>query len=239
MKRIALFVIISFLSICLTSCRLFYANSDSLACTVCARRSVPGMFDDDLKNGFSADAIETDDQGRILFKYRSENWLKGKEESILGIIQHNDKKFVYYYEDIHYIPYTNSSEKIEEFKKLNDWNEELNFDKMSRESLKATIDSVIFPLYDENIQGKTVLTEIAKKFDLDEDQFECLFLDYDGKKTELYFLSFVNEENEEKNYWLICNEDYEINYIEFDPANIDMKALSEFKRSNGWYYGCD
>ena len=239
MKRIALFVIISFLSICLTSCRLFYANSDNDACTICARRSVPGMFDSELNNGFSADAIETDSKGRILFKYRSENWLKGKEESILGIIQHNDKKFVYFYEDIHYIPYTNSSEKIEEFKKLNDWNEELNFDKMSRESLKATIDSVIFPLYDEKIQGETVLTEIAKKFDLDEDQFECLFLDYDGKKTELYFISFVNEENEEKNYWLICNEDYEINYIEFDLANIDMKALSEFKRSNGWYYGCD
>ena len=134
MKRIVILLVILLVGVNLTACTLFYGSADWQACTICILRTVPGLDKDELKGGPTADIIEYDGEGRIFFKYKAENWITGKEETILGIIQHNDKKFVYFYEDIHFIPYTTSKEKIEEFKSLNDWEQQLNFGKMSKKA---------------------------------------------------------------------------------------------------------
>ena len=101
------------------------------------------------------------------------------------------------------------------------------------------IDSDILPFVNENIEMDVLLQKLSKQLGVDEDRISYFQICYDGKETELYLLCFPDRDNVEKSYWMTCNEDYEIDYIEFDPENIDMKELSEFKRSNGWYYGCD
>ena len=251
MKKIASLICLIFLLLGLTSCILYFANADWGVCTYCARYSVPGFIDYDLRATPTAEVLEKDQNGRILFKYDAEGYFKYGEEnylnlenntvSVLGVVQYSDKKFVYFYEDINFIPYTNDEEKIDELKRINDWGKELNFDKMSNKSLGISAFSLLMydtecdHDYDISFLKNRVSTELKMK----KDYVGIVFIACDGKERELYHVYCKTDENTVIKYWMICNEDLEFAFEEIEDGPFDMKELSEFKRSNGWYYGCD
>ena len=246
MKKIASLICLIFLLLGLTSCSLCYANADWEVCTYCARYSVPGWLDVDMRATPQAEILDKDQKGRMLFKYEHESYQDDgheDEEAIIGIVQYHDKKFVYFYEDINFIPYTDDQEKIDELKRINDWGKELNFEKMSNKSLGISAFSLL--MYDAecdhdyDIDRLTYLVSKELNLQNKKDEIELAFIACDGKERELYHVYCKTDENTVIKYWMICNEDLELVFLKIEDGSLDMKALSEFKRSNGWYYGCD
>ena len=129
MKKAVLLFLVAVFSFSLIACK---QNTDEFSSTVCARFSYPGFGDKSMKGTPSAEVLETDSEGRIMFKYSDFNGITKKEETILGIIQRTKSEDIYYYEDVNIILYTRDNVAVETFKKANDWDQELNYDKMSK-----------------------------------------------------------------------------------------------------------
>ena len=242
MKKIASLICLIFLLLGLTSCSLYYANADWEVCTYCARYSVPGFYCTEMKGSYYAEVLEKDPKGRILFEYTSANVVNNAKETILGIVQYHDKKFDYFYEDINFIPYTDDQEKIDELKRINDWGKELIFEKMSNKSLRQSFWLLMVDTecdHDYDIDRLTYLVSKELNLQNKKDEIELAFIACDGKERELYHVYCKTDENTAIRYWMICNEDLELVFLKIEDGSLDMKALSEFKRSNGWYYGCD
>ena len=117
--------------ISIVGCQNKYRKHISLDSAICASYAVPGMYCDDLKGGaFSYEIIEEDSYGRILYRFETINCLTEKEETVYVICQKTVSKYVYFYEDICYLFEENDNDDLMALKERNDWESELNTEKM-------------------------------------------------------------------------------------------------------------
>lgn len=233
MQKKMLVILMCLISI--VGCQNKYRKHISLDLAICASYAVPGMYCDDLKGGaFSYEIIEEDSYGRILYRFETINCLTEKEETVYVICQKTVSKYVYFYEDICYLFEENDNDDLMALKERNDWESELNTEKMSRRESMITFD--IFIEKDCDLDYFKVLEAGMKKFEVSKEEFDIVsFLDADSEGKGMYLFSVGEEEKVEK-YIAIVSTGYEISYMEA-PDEIYAETFAEFKKENGWKYG--
>ena len=143
MKKIfCSFLMVIFILFQLVSCqseKLLQTNSDHLLLTACVYYSVPGFYQSDLK-GASADIVETDDYGRTLVYFEGYNWLTNKNECVYVICQKYSNSTIYFYENNNYTWMHESITDIDNLKKENDWNSNIDESKFSSRRINVSFD---------------------------------------------------------------------------------------------------
>ena len=229
---IILFLLLN--SFILSSCA--YTNSEYQKLNACANFGVPLIFNNDLK-GRNMNILERDSYGRVLIEYTSQNHITDMEEAILIICQKNDVKYTYFYEDICYLLNCDGKE-IKSFKELNDWKKTLDESKMSRRMVKITLDNFLVT-NGERIEYFKLREIINSDFiSFPKDGIDDLsFVDISPSSQEMYIMRFIDDEGKEKEYFVICDKNYKVSYLEIQNDIVDQEALREFKTANGWKYG--
>lgn len=207
------------------------------------------------------EAVEEDDQGRIMFRITGGNSplyyrCFGQQNKMfaLAICQHSDEKMVYYYEDDCYLLYANvqdlSTIDIEHLKERNDWNQPLQFEKMTTKEIipkeemgyKYTNLSVEYAIRIESYEAKEAF---LKQIDLGEKYYAFpSILDDDGEGRILLIVETERIENRKTDTSTIRSylEMYDtkegrgektvIGEIK-DPSHIWIQ-IKEFKQQNNW-----
>lgn len=203
--------------------------------------AVPGGTGaDKLRN--RCENIETDDKGRTLIQFKS------YEVHGFCIMQKSDEEFVYYYDNISYLIVMDDeeypAEKIDTLKEQNDWNEELDENKMiKREKLN---DSLLDSRKSEISQSRADTVFYTSYPDKNGEMTFISFLDYSQSGQEIFYIvrqrntSTTKESNYEvmDRFLMILNADGT-----YDPSNylIEIKDISqsniplaEIKKDTGW-----
>lgn len=213
------------------ACKSCNHKDESLNLVVCGSYATPGMFCHDLKGStFSIDVLETDTQGRVLFRYKTYNDITGANGLAHVICQKSDSRYVYFYEDIGCYS-TNSELGFEEWKEQNDWNKSLDIEKMSKRSNKISLDLCI--IVNKKLSWNNVTEFFArelKTFDLE----KVVFCDTDEMGKFLYWIK--RSSNDETAYWGIIDSNYKVSLMEISDDSVDLELLHEFKTKNGWNY---
>lgn len=228
--RVILFILIMVLVVCI-GCGKQYLG-DSLA--ICGSYAIPGMFCFELKGGtYRYEVLEEDAYGRILFSYTTQHCVTDQEETAVVICQAMDSDYVYFYEDICWIIGEHTEDDIAALKEQNDWEQELNFDKMSKRQDKVTFDYWIDV---EKVLDTNLLKEKCnEKMKLPEYSIKSLSLvDKNNMDYELRLLTFEKDGIEEE-YYILANPDYEIAYMDAGEEPVDRDTLVAFKKAFGWY----
>ena len=235
MMKKAVFIIIVFFATNCTSCSFKHYKDQWSDLVICASYAVPGMYYDDLKdNGVFCEVVETDSYGRILYQFEAENRLTENREMVYVVCQKNVSKYVYFYEDICYQFAQDDNNDLTELKERNDWECELNKEKMSRRESMITFDSFI--MEDCDLDVNDVDKAGQRKFGVSYEKFDIIsFLDADPEGKGMYLFS-VEDGGNMKKYVAIVTTNYEISYIEA-PTEIDPEVFAEFKKENDWKYG--
>ena len=208
------------------------------------------------------DVVEKDDQGRVLFRVTGGNSALyyrcyGEHGKLyaLAICQRYDEKTVYYYEDDCYLLYADaedfSTKDEEQLKERNDWNQPLNYEKMTGKT--------IIPKEDMGYKYQTmsvkhaisIMDGEAKKLflkQIDVDEKDIVFtsiLDDDGQgrvlltvevaragrwKVDLSTLRCYLEMYDTKHF---RGERAVIEEVQ-DPSHIWVQ-IKEFKKQNNWH----
>lgn len=189
------------------------------------------------------EVIEEDDYGRTMFLYY-EKYYKGANISFSALIicQDSNEKEVFFYEDVNFIVkeqavYSQNIEKftddeIEYLKSVNDWNEEIDYDKCVRKEISKT--KQMLP------NEKEIRDLLIEKFALVEGEYS-LFMDYmtdnaDASKYIMY--GYIRKNDKEGIYFIGIVESGDfIKLNTIVPSNVyDYNAeLLEFKKANNWY----
>ncbi|MBR6800898.1 MAG: hypothetical protein IKM61_04025 [Eubacteriaceae bacterium] len=228
-RKITAFIVTSLICLFLFG----HGKSAELEMKVCGSYAVTGMFCEDLKgNEYKCKIMETDDYGRVLFSYSGYNIITGKDETATVICQKSGSGYVYYYEDICYV-YQASEADIPALKEDNDWNKDLQYDKMTKRSSEITFDLCIStpakPDYERALQS------LCTHFDINESDISDLSLiDVGSGDREMYFLS-VSRNGVTEKYCLIINADYEISYITIQEGEPLKDGIMRLKSGAGWY----
>ena len=198
---------------------------------ICGSYAVPGMFYRDLKGMESTvQVIENDSYGRVLFEYKTRNYIFDEKTTVYVICQKRDFDYVYYYEDICYSFILDEENNFETLKEQNDWDCELNESKMSRRSNDITFDLTIMShskLDRQIIKEKYCTNNKVKETDIK----EFVLVDYDSAGNALRYVYH----NGKKTFFIVDSE-YNIVLLEI-TEDFDFSDLAEFKRNNGWKYG--
>lgn len=112
-----------------------------------------------------------------------------EDETAVVICQAIDSDYVYFYEDIcwHMGEYT--EDDLATLKEQNDWEEELDFDKMSKRKNKVTFDG--FLLTTHELEYKPLKVACCKELNIQEEQITGMpTLDKNDKGYELCLLMF-------------------------------------------------
>ena len=227
------FCIVLILALCFSICSCKKNTSEDSKLHVCASYSLPGMFAPDIKGDY-VDVLETDLKGRTLFRYTAYNYIYETKHTVFVICQAYDSDYVYFYEDNNYIDATSSTEAIECFKELNDWNEELDYSKMSKRRIEISFD--LFIIRNDGLSASRVRDSVKKHFEDDSIQIESLsFEDVDQSGKELYFL-ILNDNGVERKFLVIVNGLYELAFLEIYESRFDSAAFESFKMLSGWEY---
>lgn len=230
-KKLIVFLIVIVMSLSLLSCG---KRDESFDLKICGSFAVPGMYCSNLKgNESSVTIIERDSYGRILFEYKTDNYLLGKEETVYVVCQKYDSKYVYFYEDKCYDLSYGDGNNIEELKINNDWNNKLDYSKMSRRESEMTIDLKIKSSL--NLYMNDVRAACCKELKIENSIIKDMCIDdCDFVSNSLYYL--IVGDSEQQRYFIIVDLDYNVSFIEITD-NFNMSDLAQFKANNGWNYG--
>ena len=203
---------------------------------ICGSYAVPGMFDPDAKSS-GAKILEQDEYGRILFAYTRLSVITEQIESVAVVCQKYDRSFVYYYEDVCYTPYNYDEADIEIIKRDNDWNQPLNEERMSRRSIKTTLDGVT--ITEDFLSYRTVKSTCTEALNIDTERLEeCCIVDVNAESYQvMYFVKMTNENFEIEKYLAILDEEYKVDFLLIENDYISNSAVAEFKAQCGWKYG--
>ena len=232
MKKILILFLTILLAFSFASCQK--NNSENINLKVCGSYAVPGMFYADMKGmGATCEPIERDSFGRILYTYSTRNFLSEIQETVYVICQKYDSEYVYFYEDICYLPIDRSDDELETLKTKNDWDKELDLSKMSRRTNDITFDLVLNTSNDlvwnkaENVWSKALGVEVS-------DIKEMCIVDEDPSGNVICFSKVSGLVD--KRYFVFCSSEYEIEYMEIKSYS-DLSELYSFKAKCGWEYG--
>ena len=197
--------------------------------------------------------IEVDDQGRTLFSYENHgtSYLYENFYSLI-ICQKSDDKYAYYYPDYNFIITETKSEmtdeKIEEIKEKNDWNKEINDEKMIKTKVKRIKDDYTFKTMRIN-EFRDMIFEVFKKKNDNYGQICSITYFLSDAYDRHIFLVIIEAKNEES-VSLSWKEQYIGSYVVminsdeiFDKDNGIMELvnhynyqdqLKAFKDANNW-----
>ena len=229
MMRIVKILAVILLCIGLVSC-----TGESYHCLlVCGSYAVPGIFYSDMK-GPETDCriIETDSFGRVLFEFIAPCFITGKTENVLVICQKADSDYVYFYEDICFSFADNNEFSVSALKEINDWNKELNIDKMAKRPILISFDGFI--IINDVIAYSDVLTLCRKRLGFsDIDIRELCIDDVDAQGNEIFYIKL--HDNNAAEYFLFVSTDLDYDLFEISDFPLyDIKSFSKFKEMNGW-----
>lgn len=214
------------------------AKSPNLDLAVCGSYGVPGMFCSELKgNSFSCEVLETDEEGRTLFSFSTQNVITGKVETAFVICQAFDSDYVYYYEDVCYLfsDLDVSMLNTSNLKSLNNWGLPLNQSKMSRRSNKISAD--LFIITNPTLDYQRLRAICCEEKDAHESQIkEFCFLDEDCSGRTLYWFSF-EKDGSLKRYFVFANSSYQVSFFEAEGTLADYNKIASFKKTCEWAYG--
>lgn len=239
-RIITLFLFLLLISLC--SCRRVPYPEDHVMVVSQTSYAYPGG--NAAVHDSRSEIIETDKYGRVLFAYNN-----GFGTYSVGIRQKSDENYVYYYDNVSFL-YTDeyllfTPEQIDSLKEANDWNQELNEEKMIKRKIvdKYSLSKDIDPVLDHKDQQRVFHDSIADNenisttvFLVDESQTgQQLFQVWRRtiiSKTDGYKYAHLDD------YLMILNADgtYDPdNYlIEFDGTSQVSTKLAVIKERNGW-----
>lgn len=236
-KNACLIVLIVIISLIFTSCYDKLSDKNKHLYTVAVNNSINFHIDGEAPLRFQV--IETDKYGRILFSFPA-------YYHNLCILQKSDEEYIYYYDDVCLIEYRDKSEitddMIAKFKELNDWDCELNEEKMTKKPMEYPKNHA----ERKNLNKEAIESAVKKKFSLkDEDtELNCMYLTSNNTDLKLYFVGITKYKSTSQPiyncYFVILNSDNEIindNYIiEEDPENINCsETIKKLKERMNWY----
>ena len=212
----------------------------------------PDLFSVAINNVFGIEAskwdelsiLEEDSQGRVLFEYCSDanSYPNGRIYVIL-ICQQSDDKYAYYYDNYCFFVVAKESEitdeKINTLKELNDWDENLNNDKMTK--VECTLVQMQYTNEEQEKMNEKFCAYLIPEEGYIYD-FHQITVNKDGKQ--LYFIRRFKKRTEyeaaqlHEAYIMILNQDGSFNSDTFmqeveDEYNY-QKQLQEFKLLNSW-----
>lgn len=185
--------------------------------------------------------IDKDTYGRTIFIYH-EKYYAGADISFSSLIvcQNSNEKNVFYYEDVNYIVkeqaiYTKNTvefekEEIEQLKLINDWNQEINFDKCIKKEIVKRKQNIP---YENEVKSK-----IISEFHLINGKYNLFtnFLTNDSDNSKFIMYGCIREKNSYTYFIGLVNilEEIEIKFL--IPTNLFdyKKELITFKKTNGW-----
>jgi len=199
--------------------------------------------------------IETDSFGRRLFTYNS------GEKVLVGIAQKTGADVVGYYEDFccvyKDIPESFQSEKIEavnanellmhftseeieSFKKINDWDEPIDDSKITNR--RFPMDDEVAEYLFKNLSKAEMY--LVREIEHEEDiNYEIKQIDFDQNGKALYF-AYVFKKNDadyKRVFYLILTENHvkevECSIEEMNNLYTYQSQLHSFKMDNGWVFG--
>ena len=232
MKRnIIIFAIFTLvLLLLLTGCSS--KHSENTILQISGSYSIPGMFQADLKENLPIEVLQKDSYGRILYSYSSYNVITETTEIAVAICQKSDDEFVYFYEDVCYIIGNYTDIEIEILKNINDWDLPYDENKMSRRKIQYSIDRFIISETNQDIYKIRRL--FANNINVKpSDIYDHSLIDSDGHGMDVYLFSVISPSGEKKQYYVMSNESYQLNYVEI----LEIDDLIQFKKDNNWTYG--
>lgn len=244
-KPVILFLLIVMVLLCFSACWPRLPNSvyksDHPELFSVAVNSVLGI---EASKWDKMEILETDPEGRVLFKYYSN--IKAFPDEylfILLICQKSDEIYSYYYDDYCFFIFRNESditnEQIVKLKEMNDWNKELNDEKLTK--VKSSFDQLIC-----SDERNKALNEKFKSYFIPQEGHKYFFypitIDQDGKQ--LFFIrNFKLQTGNDtvgyfETYIMILNEDDTFNEDTFlqklDDEYNYQEQLHDFKKLNNW-----
>lgn len=188
--------------------------------------------------------IEKDMYGRTMFTYY-EKYYAGASISFSALIvcQTSNEKEVFYYEDVCYIVKEQTlyaqtlvefeTEEIENLKKANDWNKELNFDKCIKKEITQQKPAIPY--------RNDVEKAIVSQFHLEDEQYSLfvnfLTSNFDNSHFIIYGYIWENETDGTAFIGIVQRTEKSITNIKFlVPSNAyNYKTeFMEFKHTNQW-----
>ena len=229
MKRLVskTFLVVIFLT-SLSGCSL--KCGEHIKLQVCGSYAVPGMRGWDLKGTkVQYEVIERDSYGRILFAHTTFNCITDQEETAYVIAQKLADDYVYFYEDI---CYQFSSDDFSDLKTTNDWEKELNQNKITRGAMAVTLD--LFLQSDLELDGDTMRKAYCQEYKVPISQIkQLLFMAKNENGKEMYLLEL--ETVPAQKYILVFDEAYHIYRLPINGDFSDYELIAPFKESCGWY----
>ena len=236
-KLICSFLIVVIIICPLASCTsesLLKTNSSHLLLQACVHYSVPGFYQSDLK-GNSADVVEVDDFGRTLVSFEGYNRFTDKDECVYVICQAYSDSTIYFYEDANYAWMSEPTFNLDDLKKENDWNCELNMLKCSARPIRVSFDlnlvkDFTFPDFSSN----RFYYSLSITYGISKDSIaSAINCDWDGHGHLLYALRLNNGEA----YFCIVDTEYNT-YAAGIESFYDCKdVIRQLKSDSNWHYG--
>lgn len=205
--------------------------------------------------GTKIEIIETDAQGRTLFKIRMGNspmyfCCFGEESPLLAfaVCQHCDDEKVYYYEDECWVICKDAADlteaEKEQLKERNDWDLPLNYDKMTEKPIIPK-DSEGRKNYENGWKIEQDAKEkFLKKVSLEEGEYAFVTLLDDDGEGRILFTVIVERFNDDvvdassvRSYLEMIDTNKRINNVVIeeirDPAHV-WEQIKEFKAQSKW-----
>ena len=235
-RLLCLCLIVIIIVISVTSCKsddLLKTDSEHLLLLACVYYSVPGFYQSELKDS-NVNVIETDDFGRTLVSFEGDNWLTDKFECVYVICQKYNDSTIYFYEDINYIWMNDSTTDLDNFKKHNDWNNNIDESKLSNREIRVSLDLCLVkdsPFSD--FSDKKFYASLEEDCDINQEEILSVkYSDWDGEKHAMYLITL----NSGDKYFCIVDTDYNTYTDKIENAYDFVEIIQELKHESNWHY---
>lgn len=246
-KRIATLLIFVILLSLLVSC--YKVPTEKLALKVLGDK-IPHFSVGDIH--FSKiRVLEEDSYGRILYIYQPICVSPSVEDCLFALLiaQKVELGKVYFYEDINHILLKTGDKAIDinnvepddvliaQIKTFNDWEKDLNVNKMSYEKVKVRLNDVIVNEFPDNDFNYSEMQDLIQtELNITDDQMsDFTFVDYDGCNYTLFFV-IANKNDKECCYFYAVSHDKRTQCIEIADIYNYQSELIQFKIDIGWKF---
>ena len=128
-----------------------------------------------------------------------------------------------------------NNDSIVSFMMQNDWNQELNSDKMTQKHVDIALNMHIDKERPVSLDYSNIRQQVSAKLDLtDDDDLLIYYIESDEVSRILNWMIVRQKSGEQKHYFLIANHEEEINFVEINNVYAFQTHLSEFKKTCNW-----
>ena len=197
--------------------------------------AVPGVGSFDMR-GSQGEAIATDAYGRVLFRSDVYDFNEGTA-AVYAIYQAYDDDYVYFYEDICYLLFSEdvepTAEELAALKLENDWEKPLDNSKMSRRKVYV---SYWLKLHSQsNLDRERIMAAWCTTLGIGDRGVLFGSADVDHAGQEAFV--FWSNSHDVSNFYLIVDASYQIQSLPFEDIYDLHEKLPAFKKECGWTYG--